>query len=555
MGKRERSIAYLTMIIGIALFVFFAFFFASKTDVSINLRDNQYQFLNEGWYVIENGEQVFLDELPVNYEPNTSDGSVTIYKVLPEEFLSRQTILLRGSLQDIYVAVDGQEIYRHTMDDYPDVLPISSLWYIIDLGAHTNDKVLSITIDSPFERFQGVLNDVVYGTTAEIYAYLFDTFGYRLILSSLMFLLGFIVLIINQFIDRNKSNGLVYISAFVMIVSAWIMCESKLLQFFIPNQFVIGSLPYILVALTGIPLAFYIKDYITQRYQKIYLIMAIYFSVVAVAVVALQFTGTYQFFESVIITQVSILVGATITVILTFIEYYKYHSQLARKFLNHFFVVVIFAVAEITNFLVSDFAFTSIYGLVILTLYMVYMVFRYIIQINYRFKLSYKLEIANQLIYLDALTNGKNRHAFERDFEEVFNNVEKRKYLRLVMFDFDRLKDINDSYGHVEGDEALKLGLEVIENAFGPFGECYRIGGDEFACILRTTDQIIYKQCLENLDIALNNLNQELTFELALSVGSTVFERSKFEKPRDMYRQADQNMYDNKNKQKQKRES
>ena len=555
MRKRERIIAYSTMLIVTIIFVFFAFLFTSKTDVSINLRDNHYQFLNDDWYVIEDNEQVFLDDLPTNYEPKTDDGSVTVYKVLPEEFLTKQTILIRGSLQNVYVAIDDNEIYKHNMDDYEDVTPIASLWYMIDLSAHSNDKVLSITVDSPFERFQGVLNDVTFGTTAQLYAYLFDTFGYRLFLSTLMFLLGFIVLVINQFMDKDKSNGLVYISAFVMIVSLWIMCESKLLQFFIPNQFVLGALPYILVALTGIPLSLYIKDYITQRYQIVYKIMAIYFSIVAVAVVLLQFLGFYQFFESVIITQVSILINATITVVLTLIEYYKYHSQLARKFLNHFFVVVIFAVAEITNFLVSDFAFTSIYGLVILTVYMVYMVIRYIIQINYRFRLSYKLEIANRLIYVDALTNGKNRHAFEFDFEEIFNNPEKRKYLRLVMFDFDKLKEINDTLGHVEGDEALKIGLQVIEDTFGPFGECYRIGGDEFACILNTKDPIIYKNSLENLEIALSNINQGLSYELSFSVGSTVFELNKFDKPRDMYRHADQNMYDNKNKLKQKRES
>jgi len=181
------------------------------------------------------------------------------------------------------------------------------------------------------------------------------------------------------------------------------------------------------------------------------------------------------------------------------------------------------------------------------------MVVRYIMQINYRFKLSYKLEVVNQLIYIDALTGGKNRYAFENDFEKAFNNPNINHQLRLIMFDFDNFKEINDSYGHVEGDETLKTGLSVIDAVFGKYGQCYRIGGDEFSCIMKSSSKDLYMECLKDLEVALHNVFEDKPFELNISVGSSIYLDNSFDKPSDMYRLADQNMYTNKHTKKDKK--
>jgi diguanylate cyclase (GGDEF)-like protein len=70
--------------------------------------------------------------------------------------------------------------------------------------------------------------------------------------------------------------------------------------------------------------------------------------------------------------------------------------------------------------------------------------------------------------------------AFERDIDEIFKNDTKREQLRLIVFDLDGLKSINDAYGHVEGDKAIKKAFDIITETFKDNGMCYRIGGDEF---------------------------------------------------------------------------
>ena len=56
----------------------------------------------------------------------------------------------------------------------------------------------------------------------------------------------------------------------------------------------------------------------------------------------------------------------------------------------------------------------------------------------------------------------------------------------LVVFDVDDFKQINDSYGHVQGRSLSWLEIaECIKKAYANFGYCYRIGGDEFCVLLK----------------------------------------------------------------------
>lgn len=85
----------------------------------------------------------------------------------------------------------------------------------------------------------------------------------------------------------------------------------------------------------------------------------------------------------------------------------------------------------------------------------------------------------------DALTGLYNRRFFFQRLEEEFS-----RFLRygsgfcLVIFDLDRLKYINDKYGHLEGDRCLKLLAKCLKNRSRKEDVIARIGGDEFAGIL-----------------------------------------------------------------------
>ena len=85
----------------------------------------------------------------------------------------------------------------------------------------------------------------------------------------------------------------------------------------------------------------------------------------------------------------------------------------------------------------------------------------------------------------DALTGLFNRHAFEEQFQVIFNELTDDQKLSLCMIDLDRFKAINDSCGHQGGDDVLKQISRMIESCSRAEDVVSRQGGDEFCVMLK----------------------------------------------------------------------
>ena len=89
----------------------------------------------------------------------------------------------------------------------------------------------------------------------------------------------------------------------------------------------------------------------------------------------------------------------------------------------------------------------------------------------------------------DYLTGLYNRRGFYEELYGLFRAPENQnKYLTYFSIDMDGLKMINDTYGHNEGDFAIKALAEAIRHFAKRNGICSRYGGDEFVCVI-ITDQ------------------------------------------------------------------
>jgi diguanylate cyclase (GGDEF)-like protein len=85
--------------------------------------------------------------------------------------------------------------------------------------------------------------------------------------------------------------------------------------------------------------------------------------------------------------------------------------------------------------------------------------------------------------YQDKLTGFFNRRAYDDDLSQL-REQKRLKNIIIVAFDVNGLKKVNDSQGHLAGDELITGSAKLIYETFAPYGKCYRIGGDEFMAIL-----------------------------------------------------------------------
>ncbi len=94
----------------------------------------------------------------------------------------------------------------------------------------------------------------------------------------------------------------------------------------------------------------------------------------------------------------------------------------------------------------------------------------------------------------DPLTGALNRQAFANSLRELIDHLGRyQRPVYLILLDLDRFKDINDRYGHLVGDSALKLITGIVHEHLDSADLFGRFGGDEFliACADQDLQSII----------------------------------------------------------------
>ncbi|MDX1795172.1 MAG: bifunctional diguanylate cyclase/phosphodiesterase [Hydrogenovibrio sp.] len=95
-------------------------------------------------------------------------------------------------------------------------------------------------------------------------------------------------------------------------------------------------------------------------------------------------------------------------------------------------------------------------------------------------------QIAYEQARIDPLSHVLNRRAFDENWHTQIEDYNKNPInLAFLLFDCDFFKAINDSYGHEIGDEIIRISASTFKKALPLDTDLYRIGGDEFAAILK----------------------------------------------------------------------
>ena len=102
------------------------------------------------------------------------------------------------------------------------------------------------------------------------------------------------------------------------------------------------------------------------------------------------------------------------------------------------------------------------------------------------------LENKAKEIYFDGLTKIYNRRYFDETFERIIKSSSRSgDILTLMLLDIDFFKKYNDVYGHIEGDNCLRIITAALSGAMSREGDFVaRYGGEEFAVVLPNTDEI-----------------------------------------------------------------
>ena len=142
----------------------------------------------------------------------------------------------------------------------------------------------------------------------------------------------------------------------------------------------------------------------------------------------------------------------------------------------------------------------------------------------------------------DTVTGLLNRQAFHKELERL----QASERVWVIVFDLDKFKEVNDTYGHVKGDDYLRESAMIIRNSFKQIGNCYRTGGDEFCVLASGASTEDIQKCIETMLRVVGGARQTDPLIPVISCGFSVYKKGDGKSILQAFEEADRNMYTNK---------
>jgi len=138
----------------------------------------------------------------------------------------------------------------------------------------------------------------------------------------------------------------------------------------------------------------------------------------------------------------------------------------------------------------------------------------------------------------DELTGLYNRKKLDFMLNEYLN-----KNICIIMFDVDNFKQVNDTYGHLKGDEVLKTLAKVVKENVRASDLVVRWGGEEFIVVLQLDNESLSKALAEKLRVKIEKQEISDIGHITCSFGVSCGKITKEEDLNEILEKADKNLY------------
>lgn len=142
---------------------------------------------------------------------------------------------------------------------------------------------------------------------------------------------------------------------------------------------------------------------------------------------------------------------------------------------------------------------------------------------------SQRLEAQQHKLYLDSLTQVYNRTALDERFKLEFKRWQRyQTNTTVAMIDIDHFKNINDTFGHIAGDKALKIVARALQKSIKGTDFIARFGGEEFVILLANLAPHEIQAILDKLRTTIKSIPFKFKGEqisITISIGATQFTR------------------------------
>jgi diguanylate cyclase (GGDEF)-like protein len=148
-------------------------------------------------------------------------------------------------------------------------------------------------------------------------------------------------------------------------------------------------------------------------------------------------------------------------------------------------------------------------------------------------------ELLNHQLQRDGLTGLENRRTFDIHMVQLLS---QKQPFSFIMIDIDHFKKVNDTYGHLVGDDVLRFLSALMQDCLRGDDLCYRYGGEEFAIILKDKKTSDAYALAERLRLKVAETTSPTGKPITISLGISAYQVGD-EQPEEIIHRADRALY------------
>ena len=521
--------------------------------------------LNHGWTLIFHGDTTKIEstEKHVISDKIVRGDSLILRRTLTSDIPDNP--VLRFKTYQTYVEAfrDGDRLYSNGETQHKEKDIVGSGVHFVYLGAVLFEGK---TLDIVFHFSENDAWNVLPYFEVLPANYAFGDFYARhslsLVVGLFLFLFGILALFLSagMLLFGMKFFQIMMIGCLSVCLGIWTLCFTKLIQIFSINFAFNTCLEYISLYLSPLPLCLLL---LYMRYKKISNVR--WWGLVAVTglgalifltTTILNFTHIVHYPQTLWLFHSYVL----LCVLYLFISEISNKSRLdtPTKILTAGVSVFgAFAILELfrfnlMNFLHLEHTILEITWLPIGTLsFIILLVISYIVYMYRLMSAKAEKDILKEIAYRDSLTGLYNRAKCQQIFDILDSGTTD---FAIVSIDMNGLKQVNDKYGHNEGDRLIKSFARSFHDAFAGIGTSIRMGGDEFLAIVRMEHISEVDKTLAKMAYLQKNNKEKLPIPLEAAYGIAYRHELFEEKGHNVdgktlvatemvYQQADERMY------------
>lgn len=498
--------------------------------------------LSENRKISDEGESIMPDK-QYQIDADTRKFEFSMQKIDNKEIC----IKFYTAHMEVRVYADNSLIY--TIDSpkpFYEKTP-GAVWNFVEIPSDTEKVTVILQAVYPEVR-QKAINFYI-GNLEQMYNKILYGSGLDIVVSLIEMAIG-VILILYWSIAHSRleiEHTILYFGIFSFMIGIWAFNESGTLMTIIPIRAACVLISAVSLMLMTPAFVRFVKCFWRVPDRWISDVICILAFINIVVQLILQLTGIRGFRQ--MFTPTHILLGMALMYMAGATVYAMWKRGINQQVIVGILgIIVLLGVLtlDLVHFYLGSFQITFIgnFGVFIYICILVQEAFKQTIS---QADKARKLEFYRQLATKDMLTDMYNRNSYD---EWVKENVQMPGML-IITFDLNNLKYCNDTLGHAIGDDYIKNAAGIIAEIFGNFGNCYRIGGDEFCVVIPKQNKIDPEDKLTQLEQEQKKYNAGLEYPyMQIAYGYAEYDAQTDLDIEDTRSRADEKMYEMKRRMK-----